>query len=169
MIERARVADRVRLDSLSLGDQHALSRPYYQNTPMLGRLLAEWSGRPAGCLFLLPLWHPVVVAEHIGTLASLVDAPFVVQTGIGNGASQFAALNTDISTRGSLLEESIRVVKALLAGEQVESALVGGPVRLGLRPQQPVEWWVAGGPSARAIDRAARVGDAWYGAPRLVP
>src|SRR3954452_15745456 len=25
---------------------------------MLGRLLAEWGEAPAGCLFLLPLWHP---------------------------------------------------------------------------------------------------------------
>jgi hypothetical protein len=32
--------------------------PYYQNAPMLGRLLAEWGEAPAGCLFLLPLWHP---------------------------------------------------------------------------------------------------------------
>ena len=45
--------------------------PYYQNTPMLSRLLAEWSEAPAGCLFLLPLWHPVLVAEQIGTLAAV--------------------------------------------------------------------------------------------------
>jgi hypothetical protein len=41
-----------------------------QNTPMLGRLLAEWSDRPAGALFLLPLWNPVLVAEQVGTLAA---------------------------------------------------------------------------------------------------
>jgi hypothetical protein len=42
-----------------------------QNTPMLGRLLAEWSDRPAGALFLLPLWNPVLVAEQVGTLAAI--------------------------------------------------------------------------------------------------
>ena len=68
MIERAAAAHRAALASLFVGDQHVSPTPYYQNTPMLGRLLAEWGEAPAGCLFLLPLWHPVLVAEQIGTL-----------------------------------------------------------------------------------------------------
>jgi alkanesulfonate monooxygenase SsuD/methylene tetrahydromethanopterin reductase-like flavin-dependent oxidoreductase (luciferase family) len=55
MIERAAAAHRSGLDSLFVGDQHVSSTPYYQNTPMLGRLLAEWGEAPAGCLFLLPM------------------------------------------------------------------------------------------------------------------
>lgn len=167
MIERASAADRAGLDSLSVGDNHALGSPYYQNTPMLGRLLAEWGPRPAGCLFLLPLWHPVLVAEHIATLAALVDDVFIMQTGVGQGHSKFAAMNADHGTRGVVLEEGVRVVKALLAGEDVESDLVGGPVRLGLRPEQPIQWWIGGGPSPKALDRAARIGDAWYAGPSL--
>src|SRR5437899_11532326 len=57
MIERAAAARRDALDSLFVGDQHASATPYYQNTLMLWRLLAEWGEVPAGCLFLLPLWH----------------------------------------------------------------------------------------------------------------
>src|SRR5947207_11901765 len=60
IIERAAAARRAALDSLFIGDQHASPTPYYQNTPMLARLLAEWGEAPAGCLFLLPLWHPVL-------------------------------------------------------------------------------------------------------------
>jgi alkanesulfonate monooxygenase SsuD/methylene tetrahydromethanopterin reductase-like flavin-dependent oxidoreductase (luciferase family) len=71
MIERAEAARRAALDSLFVGDQHISPTPYYQNTPMLARLLAEWGEAPAGCLFLLPLWHPVLVAEQIGTLAAI--------------------------------------------------------------------------------------------------
>ena len=57
MVERARAADDARLDSLFVGDHHATGPgAYYQNTPMLGRLLAEWGDRPAGALFLLPLF-----------------------------------------------------------------------------------------------------------------
>jgi alkanesulfonate monooxygenase SsuD/methylene tetrahydromethanopterin reductase-like flavin-dependent oxidoreductase (luciferase family) len=48
MIERAQAARPAGLDSLFLGDHHAESKPYYQNVPMLGRLLAEWDERPAG-------------------------------------------------------------------------------------------------------------------------
>ena len=58
MIERAAAAHRAALDSLFVGDQHVSPTPYYQNTPMLGRLLAEWGEAPAGCLFLLPLVAP---------------------------------------------------------------------------------------------------------------
>ena len=41
MIERAAVARDAGLWCLTVGDNHANASPYYQNTPMLGRLLAE--------------------------------------------------------------------------------------------------------------------------------
>ena len=42
MIERARAASDAGLDSLFVGDHHNVPVPYYQNVPMIGRLLAEW-------------------------------------------------------------------------------------------------------------------------------
>jgi alkanesulfonate monooxygenase SsuD/methylene tetrahydromethanopterin reductase-like flavin-dependent oxidoreductase (luciferase family) len=65
---------------------------------MLGRLLAEWGGAPAGCLFLLPLWNPVLVAEQIGTLASIAQGPFIMQCGLGYGEAQFAAMGANLKT-----------------------------------------------------------------------
>jgi AhpD family alkylhydroperoxidase len=56
---------------------------------MLGRILAEWDDRPAGCLFLVPLWHPVLMAEQIETLAAMASGTFIVQTGLGGGSDQF--------------------------------------------------------------------------------
>lgn len=167
MIERARTAHEAGFSSLSIGDHHNMPVPYAQNTPMLGRLLAEWPGRPAGCLFLVPLWHPVLMAEHIGTLAAAHDARFIVQTGIGHGATQFRAFGAELSTRGRVLEEAITAAKALLAGETVDNeylGLTGG--RVGLRPPQPVDWWIGGGVEV-AIERAAQMGDAWYAGPAL--
>ena len=96
MIERAAAARRAALDSLFVGDQHVSPMPYYQNTPMLGRLLAEWGEAPAGCLFLLPLWHPVLVAEQIGTLAAIAQGPFIMQCGLGWGEARFAAMGANI-------------------------------------------------------------------------
>jgi hypothetical protein len=75
MIERTAAAHRAGLDSLFIGDQHVSPAPYYQNTPMLGRLLAEWGNAPAGCLFLLPLWHPVLVAEQTVRWRPSLKAP----------------------------------------------------------------------------------------------
>lgn len=48
MIERAAAARRSGLHSLFVGDHHATANPYYQNVPILGRLLAEWGDAPAG-------------------------------------------------------------------------------------------------------------------------
>ena len=28
--------------------------------PLIGRILGVWDQRPVGCLFLVPLWHPVL-------------------------------------------------------------------------------------------------------------
>ena len=82
MIERTAAAHRAGLYSLFIGDQHVSATPYYQNMPMLGRLLAEWGEAPAGCLFLLPLWPPVLVAEQIGTLASITEGPFSIAASV---------------------------------------------------------------------------------------
>jgi hypothetical protein len=38
--------------AMKRGAAHVSPTPYYQNTPKLGRLLAEWGKAPAGCLFL---------------------------------------------------------------------------------------------------------------------
>jgi alkanesulfonate monooxygenase SsuD/methylene tetrahydromethanopterin reductase-like flavin-dependent oxidoreductase (luciferase family) len=122
MIERAAAARRAGLDSLFIGDQHASPTPYYQNTPMLGRLLAEWGERPAGCLFLLPLWNPVLVAEQIGTLAAIAQGPFIMQCGLGWGEDRFAAMGANMKTRPSAFEEALDIVRRLLAGETVSSA-----------------------------------------------
>ncbi|MFV0259539.1 MAG: LLM class flavin-dependent oxidoreductase [Acidimicrobiales bacterium] len=167
MVERAVAAHRAGLSSLTVGDHHAEASPYQQNTPILGRLLAEWPDRPAGCLFLLPLWSPVLVAEQVGTLAGLLDAPFIVQTGIGRGRSQFASMGRELATRGAVTDEMLRVVKGLLAGDTMTSDRLGmGPTRIGLRPDRGVEWWI-GGHADAALDRAAAHGDAWYAGPGL--
>ena len=170
MVERTRTAHAAGFASLSIGDHHDMPVPYAQNTPMLGRLLAEWPNRPAGCLFLMPLWHPLLMAEQIGTLAAIhqVEAPgkpFIVQTGIGWGAAQFVNLGADMSTRGAYIDAAIPIVKALLAGEQVDDEAFGlRGARVGLRADVSYDWWI-GGTAPVALRRAARLGDAWYATP----
>jgi alkanesulfonate monooxygenase SsuD/methylene tetrahydromethanopterin reductase-like flavin-dependent oxidoreductase (luciferase family) len=170
MIERTRTAHAAGFASLTIGDHHDMPVPYAQNTPMLGRLLAEWPNRTAGCLFLMPLWHPLLMAEHIGTLSAIhqVEAPgkpFIVQTGIGWGAAQFVNLGADMSTRGAYIDAAIPIVKALLAGEHVDDEAFGlRGARVGLRADVSYDWWI-GGTAPVALGRAARLGDAWYATP----
>jgi alkanesulfonate monooxygenase SsuD/methylene tetrahydromethanopterin reductase-like flavin-dependent oxidoreductase (luciferase family) len=163
MIERARAAHDAELDSLFVGDHHATGPGvYYQNVPILGRLLAEWGDRPAGALFLLPLWHPVLVAEQIGTLASIGGGRFVMQTAVGGGEAQFDAMGIALSERARRFEDGLATVRALLAGDEV------GGVRIAPTTPEPLEVWI-GATAHRAIDRAARLGDGWLGNADGVP
>jgi alkanesulfonate monooxygenase SsuD/methylene tetrahydromethanopterin reductase-like flavin-dependent oxidoreductase (luciferase family) len=158
------------LDTLSVGDRHATGPSgYVQNVPILGRILAEWTDRPLGCLFLLPLWHPVLMAEQIGTLAAMSTGPFIVQIGLGGGDAQFRAMGVDLGKRAARFEEGVRVVRALLQGETVDSDAYGiQGCSIAPLPPEGTEWWIGGG-VPKAIDRAARLGDCWYGNADLTP
>jgi alkanesulfonate monooxygenase SsuD/methylene tetrahydromethanopterin reductase-like flavin-dependent oxidoreductase (luciferase family) len=168
MIERARAAEEAGLDSLFVGDHHATPAPYYQNSPMLGRLLAEWGERPAGALYLLPLWHPLLLAEQIGTLAALARGRFIVQCAIGADDAQLAAFGVGGHERVSRFEESLGILRRLLAGETVSSqghwSLRDARVRP--LPPEPVEVWI-GALARAAIERAARLGEGWLASPSL--
>jgi len=170
MIERAAAAHSAGLDTLFVGDQHVSPTPYYQNTPMLGRLLAEWGDAPAGCLFLLPLWHPVLAAEQIGTLAGITQGPFIMQCGLGWGEARFIAMGANIKTRPSAFEEALDIIRRLLAGETVSSSrrFRFAEASLALRPAEPVEVWI-GASTPPAIDRAARLAEGWIASPSLTP
>ncbi len=135
---------------------------------MLGRLLAEWGEGPSGCLFLLPLWHPVLVAEQIGTLAAIAQGPFIMQCGLGWGEARFAAMGVNIRTRPSAFEEALDIVRRLLAGETVSSSrrFRVAQASLALRPAEPVAVWI-GASAAPAIDRAARLAEGWIASPGL--
>ncbi len=168
MINRARAARAAGLDSLFVGDQHVTAIPYYQNTPMMGRLLAEWNDNVSGALYLLPLWNPVILAEQIATLASIAEGRFVMQCGIGAGDRQFAGTGANIKTRPSAFEESLDIMRALWAGETVSSSgrfKIDG-ARISPQPPEPIEVWI-GADAPVAIDRAARMGDVFLASPGL--
>jgi alkanesulfonate monooxygenase SsuD/methylene tetrahydromethanopterin reductase-like flavin-dependent oxidoreductase (luciferase family) len=170
MVERARAAREAGLDSLFIGDHHVTGIPYYQNSPTLGRLLAEWGDAPAGALYLLPLWHPVLVAEQIGTLASIAQGRFIMQCAIGGDRNQFAAMSAELRTRPSRFEAALDVIRRLLAGEMVTTT-APWPIeraKIGPVPPEPVEVWI-GAAASPGIDRAARLGDGFLAGPESPP
>jgi alkanesulfonate monooxygenase SsuD/methylene tetrahydromethanopterin reductase-like flavin-dependent oxidoreductase (luciferase family) len=169
-IARARAVRDAGLDSLFVGDHHNVPVPYYQNVPMLGRLLAEWDDRPAGALFLLPLWHPVLAAEQIGTLASIASGPFVMQCALGGGNEQFGAFGLSTNDRVARFEAGLDIVRRLCAGEEVttEAPYRIERARIAPVPPEPLEVWI-GGSAPPAIDRAARLGDAFLVGPEATP
>lgn len=154
-------------DALYVGDHHAEPDGYVQNNVILGRLLAEWP-RDVGSIYLLPLWHPVLLAEQVGSLAELARGRFVVQTALGYGDSQFAAMGVAMGERVSRFEAGLDIVQRLLRGEEVSA---DGPfpiVAARVPARRNVVYWVAGH-SDPALRRAARHADGWVAGPGLTP
>lgn len=168
MIDRVVAANRAGLDSLFVGDHHVTPTPYYQNTPIMGRLLAEWDSRPAGALYLLPLWNPVLAAEQIATLACIAEGAFIMQCGLGRDESQFNAMGTNIKYRPSAFVEALAAMRALWNGERVSQ---NGrrhftDAAISPLPPEPIEVWI-GASAPVAIERAAELGDCWLADPSI--
>ena len=171
LVERTVAAREAGLDSLFVGDHHSTApMTYYQNVPILGRLLAEWGDRPAGALFLLPLWHPVLLAEQIGTLAAIHEGPFIMQCAIGPDDNQFPAFGVSPRQRPSRFEEALDIMRRLWDGETVssEGRWQITDARVAPVPPERVQVWI-GALASNALDRAARLGDGWLCAPNLTP
>ena len=164
MVERAIAARDAGIDGLYVGDHHAIPAGYPQNNVILGRILADWP-RDIGAVYLLPLWNPVLLAEQVGTLASLAGGRFVVQAALGDGESQFAAMGGRLADRVVRFEEALPLLRRLFAGQEVSSDLFGFNAAR-IAPVDSVVFWVAG-QSPNAIGRAARLAEGWVAPPGI--
>jgi len=170
MVERARAARQAGLDSLFVGDHHVTPTPYYQNTAILGRMLAEWGDKPAGALYLLPLWHPVLLAEQVATLAAICEGRFVLQCALGGDSRQSAGMGVALAERVQRFEASLSILRRLWAGETVTETApwhIEG-ARISPPPPEPVEVWI-GSQAEPAIRRTARLAEGWLASPGLTP
>lgn len=167
LVARAAAIRAAGLDSLFVGDHHNTPGHYFQNVPTIARLLAEVGDMTMGALFLAPLHHPVLMAEQVGTLAALAQGPFILILAAGDDEAQFSPFGVPLRQRPSRLEEHLTIVRRLLAGETL--TFEGRyhtlrDVRVNPIPPEPLPVWI--GASARpALERTARLADAWLAAP----
>jgi alkanesulfonate monooxygenase SsuD/methylene tetrahydromethanopterin reductase-like flavin-dependent oxidoreductase (luciferase family) len=166
LVELARAARAANLWALLVGDNHAMPTDYanvFQPVPTIGRLSAETGSMTIGMVLLAPFYHPLLLAEQIGTLSAFVDAPVVITFASGGSAHAFDRFGYRIGSRGSRAEEMIPVVRALLAGETVSAtgrAFEVAAATISPLPRQEVQLWIAG-TNDITIERAGRLGDGW--------
>ena len=113
----------------------------------------------------------MLLAEQIGTLASIARGPFVMQCAVGGGEEQFRVFDTSLRERATRFEATLDIVRALCRGETV--TVTDGPwkidrARIAPVPPEPLEVWI-GAAAPRAVDRAARLGDAFLIGPEATP
>jgi alkanesulfonate monooxygenase SsuD/methylene tetrahydromethanopterin reductase-like flavin-dependent oxidoreductase (luciferase family) len=116
-------------------------------------------------VLLLPLHHPVDVAEQIATLDVICGGRFIFGVGLGYRDVENQAVGQDPKQRVGRLEEGLEIIERLWTGEPVSYAgrqFTVTDVRISMpprqRPRPPI--WLAANADA-GVKRAARLGDAW--------
>jgi probable F420-dependent oxidoreductase len=172
LAQQVECAERVGFDTVFLPHHHLAGVPYLQPIPLLGFLAARTSRIRLGTgVLLLPLRHPVALAEEIATLDIVSGGRITVGVGQGYRQEELDAFAVPPSARGQWLEESVGVMRRLWSGQPVTISSHFGTLKEASGSLSPVQ---SGGPpiwiganGARAIERAARIGDAWIGSSSL--
>jgi alkanesulfonate monooxygenase SsuD/methylene tetrahydromethanopterin reductase-like flavin-dependent oxidoreductase (luciferase family) len=166
VLEIAAAARAAGLDGLLYGDNHAVPAAFansFAPIPTIARLMAVTGEMPIGLVLLAPFYHPIVLAEQIGTLAAFATAPLIVTLANGGRAQAFDAFGIPMASRAARLEELVAILRALLAGERVtfhgKHFHLDG-VSVSPLPRVPVSIWIAG-TVPPAAKRAGRIGDGW--------
>jgi probable F420-dependent oxidoreductase len=165
--ERAEAAG---FDSIWLGEHH--NNPVLYPAPLIGLAAVASRTRSIGLgtgVLLLPLYHPVMVAEEGAMVDVISGGRLILGVGAGYAPEEFAAFGCSLKERGSRLEESASLLHRLWTEENVthrgkhyqvdHATIMPRPVQ---RPRPPI-WF--GAWAEPAIRRAARLGDAWFVGP----
>ena len=118
-------------------------------------------------VYILPLRHPLAVARMAMTLDLLSNGRLTFGIGLGWLAEEFDAVGVDFASRGARTREYVRAIRSLWT--ETEPSFAGryvsfGPLRFEPKPaQKPYPPLVFGGESTAALQRAAALGDGWYG------
>ena len=166
LMEIAAAARAAGLDALLTGDSHAANPGYaatFSPLPTVARLMSVTGDMPIGVVLLAPFYHPLLLAEQLGTLAAFAAGPLIVTFVLGGRAQQFQAFGMEEKSRVGRLEEVLGTTRTLLAGERVTHrgryyTLEGATISP--LPRVPIEIWLGGTVSASA-ERAGRLADAW--------
>jgi alkanesulfonate monooxygenase SsuD/methylene tetrahydromethanopterin reductase-like flavin-dependent oxidoreductase (luciferase family) len=163
-----RRAEAVGFSHAFIGHHHFT--PGFQSAPFvfLAGIAAHTSTLQLGtAVYLLPLHHPVLVAEEVATLDRLSGGRALLGIGTGYRQHEYDGLDAPFHRRGARLEEWVDVVRSAWTGASATSAHHGRQLELPLlevlppprRPSGPPIW--IGGVARAAIERAGRIGDGW--------
>ena len=127
--------------------------------------IAGWTERVGlgTSIVLVALHHPIHLAKEVATLQEISGGRFRLGVGVGWHEDEYRFMGVPFAKRGRRMDESLRLMKALWAGERefhgdnwsFENATFEP------RPSQQPEIWV-GGASDRAVRRARELGDVWH-------
>jgi alkanesulfonate monooxygenase SsuD/methylene tetrahydromethanopterin reductase-like flavin-dependent oxidoreductase (luciferase family) len=157
-------SEQMGFDEAWLTEHHFVDDGYSPSLfPIAGAIAARTRRIRIGTfLLLLPLHHPVQVAEDTATVDLLSDGRLDLGVGLGYRLGEFDHQGIPSRQRAGRMQEGLTIVRQLLSGESVtyegtynqlrDIRIVPPAVQ---KPHPPM--WV-GGTAPKAIDRAARMG-----------
>ncbi len=169
-IEAGVVAEASGFSSLWVSEHHGAPGYIASTLVALAALATRTSRVRLGPLVLLmPQHHPLRVAEDGAMVDRISGGRFILAVGLGYLDGEFAVLGIPKTERRSRMEEGLQVVSRLWTEERVtfsgrHFALEAASIhpRAIQKPRPPI--WL-GGWADKALERAARLGDAWVPGP----
>ncbi len=111
-LERIVYAEELGYDYVFMGEHHLTIDGHAPSLfPIFGAVAARTSRiRMNTYVFLLPLHHPLAVAEDVTAVDLLSGGRMELGVGLGYRAEEFAAFGVDRNSRGSLMDESCEIL-----------------------------------------------------------
>ena len=171
VIAEAQLAESCGFDSCFFGEHHQ-DRDGFLPSPLIvaAAVAARTTTLRVGTsVILLPLHHPVRVAEDVITLDLVSKGRVVLGVGIGYQPADFRAFGVPIEHRVGLFEEGVEILRRSFAGEPFSfrgKHFTLEDVTIRPRPYQksgPPIW--IGGSVGPAVRRAGQLADAFVGTP----
>jgi alkanesulfonate monooxygenase SsuD/methylene tetrahydromethanopterin reductase-like flavin-dependent oxidoreductase (luciferase family) len=150
--------------SVWVGDHHVTPNVYYQSIPTIARLSGHAGSMQLGPFLLLPLYHPVLLAEQMATLDVIADGRLTLMVALGWQPEAYAAFGIPWKERVPRFEEALDILRLLFAKDPADyRGRFYGFERVSFQPKPVhgrIPLWIGAG-AEPAIRRAARLGDAW--------
>ncbi|CAN5427321.1 LLM class flavin-dependent oxidoreductase [soil metagenome] len=168
--ELARIGEEAGFDTATTGHHHFMPGIMSDPLTFLGSVAARTETLRVGTgIFQLPLHHPVQVAEQVATIDEMSGGRISLGVGLGWWPLEYEVFGATFRQRGALMEEALTILRLVWSEENVSfdgrfhsfPELTVYPRSI-QQPHPPL--WVAGVADA-AVDRAARLGDAWLCGP----
>ena len=171
VIAEARLAEANGFDSCFFGEHHQDKDGFLPSPLIVATAVAAQTRRltVGTSVILLPLHHPVHVAEDVITLDLVSKGRVVLGVGIGYQSADFRAFAVPMEDRLALFEESVEILRQCWSGERFSfrgKHYVLDDVQITPRPYQssgPPLWIGASVPAA--VRRAGRLADAFVCTP----
>lgn len=166
----AQIVEQAGFDTATIGHHHFLPGNQADPLTFMTAVAARTSTLRVGTgIFQLPIHNPVRVAEQVATMDQISGGRVSLGVGLGWWDLEYQVHGSNFRQRGARMEEALTILRHVWQNENTsfegqfwsfpELTVHPRPVQ---QPNPPL--WVAGVADA-AVDRAARLGDAWMCGP----